>query len=944
MHNIQSWFSVNKLCYLLIIGLFNILSLDINANNSDLVSFDSIYNNYQVSHNDSVRSATLILLAHKMERYSIVNFKGKGVNEYLQLANSLIKDSTLIYNTASHLDRIGVEYRNNGSYLSALKFHNWAMDIANRINNKNQLSIIFNNIGVVYRRLDDYQTALSNHINALQLAEETRNIKSQAIAINSIGNIQMLIGNNDESLEYFKQSLILEQKLNNLLGIAINLNNIGHVYNQKNNLPKALEYFILSLDVNKEIKSEKGIAICYNDIGNVYESMGQTDKALSYYIDAFSINKVIDDKYRLAYSYLQLGELYTDLNQYEKALEYIVPGLDIALEIGAKAFIMSSYDALYVINRDKRNYEKAFDYLELSHQYHDSIKNINVRKDIARLQITFESERKENRIALLEQNAAISDLFIKRQKFIFLLIFSAFVIAMGFIFFLTYYLFSKNKTNKLLLERNRIIEKTKAELESYSEQLLVAKQEAENNSKTKSEFLANMSHEIRTPLNSVIGFADILSQSVTDTKQLNQLRIINSSGRTLLTLINDILDLSKIEAGKFIIEYENINIEFILDDITQIFSQKAHEKSIDIITDISPEIPKNIVFNELRLRQMLFNLIGNAIKFTNVGNIKIEAYCTSDDATSYINLFIIISDTGIGINENELTNIFEPFNQSSNNDSSQGTGLGLTITKRLVEIMNGTISLESTEGKGTKFSLFFPNIKVINSITNNSDPQPVLIDNKFVNLLILTNKEYECIFLGLNGLDKIKKEIVTNLNEAKSKIYNKNIVIICGFTEEKTKNALNLLKQSHSIPLVEFIIICDKKFEIPDSSNNISWIEKTNSDSKVASTLNNIFSKIAFDEKSNYYFSDLLHLVSNDAFIIDFKKLHENYFKQALITKMSSTILEFLTELTYISDKYDSISLKSYCVDLESNINNFEIEEIDNLLNIYNKAYLQIIK
>ena len=205
------------------------------------------------------------------------------------------------------------------------------------------------------------------------------------------------------------------------------------------------------------------------------------------------------------------------------------------------------------------------------------------------------------------------------------------------------------------------------------------------------KFYSPSTAEIRTPLNSVIGFTELLSESVTDQQQLSYLKTIKSSGRTLLTLINDILDLSKIEAGKFKIDYENIVPEQIFEDISQIFSHRALEKNISLKTNISSELPQTIFFSELRLRQILFNLVGNAIKFTNKGSIILEVYSKTTITKDKINLFINITDTGIGIPENELIRIFEPFNQSEVNQTNHGTGLGLEITKRLGEMMNGSM-------------------------------------------------------------------------------------------------------------------------------------------------------------------------------------------------------------------------------------------------------------
>ena len=722
---------LTRICTIALLFLVMLLTSLISFGENDSIS-NVIANRLKTiskSVNQLQKIDELIALADIMETNNIHVVDNFVVDDLISIVVNEAEDSLFVDSVCHVLDNIGLKYRNNGNYSGALRFHNWALDLSDKINSPNLKSIIYNNIGVVYRRLDDYQTALSYHLKALTLAEKNKNLKSQAVAINSIGNIQMMIGNLDESLDYFKRSLIIEQKQNSLLGIAINLNNIGNVYNEKGNLTQALKYYMLSLDVNKEINSIKGIAISYNDIGNVYSQKGDFNKALKYYLDAFRINHNSENKHGLAYSYLRVGQLYTEMKLYDSAIRYLNPGLELSLQIGAKAFIKDFYYSLYSISRNKKEYEDAFEFLQLSNTYHDSIVNINVQKDIARLEVKFESERKENRIALLEQNAEIAELDIKKQKIINLLIFCAFVIALGLVIFLLYYLASKNHTNKLLIERNEIIEKTKTELDNYSKELLEAKMEADRTNIAKSEFLTNMSHEIRTPLNSVIGFADLLIKSVTDKKHLNYLHSIQTSGRTLLVLINDILDLSKIEAGKLNVDYDQIDARLIFKDFSRIFLHTLLEKNLKLITLIDKSLSDKIIFNELRLRQILINLVGNAIKFTHKGEINVSVISREKETKGVVDISIEISDTGIGIPDTDLEEIFEPFVQSKNNKTASGTGLGLTITKQLVEIMNGTINVTSKVGKGTIFYINFKDVRCIDSeskhknIVYNSDDQ-----------------------------------------------------------------------------------------------------------------------------------------------------------------------------------------------------------------------------
>ncbi len=232
-------------------------------------------------------------------------------------------------------------------------------------------------------------------------------------------------------------------------------------------------------------------------------------------------------------------------------------------------------------------------------------------------------------------------------------------------------------------------------------------QTAKNANEAKSEFLANMSHEIRTPLNAVTGFSELLSSLVTDKKQKSYLEAIKTSGKNLLMLINDILDLSKIEAGQLDIHVSAVDVRGLLRDIEQIFALQASQKGIRFIININHDLPHILLLDEVRLRQILLNIVGNAVKFTEKGSIGLSVTALERTPPSVFDIYFTIEDTGIGIPEKEIDAIFDSFRQPAGQNGKRygGTGLGLSICKRLVEMMNGRITVESTEGKGTVFTI-----------------------------------------------------------------------------------------------------------------------------------------------------------------------------------------------------------------------------------------------
>ena len=244
------------------------------------------------------------------------------------------------------------------------------------------------------------------------------------------------------------------------------------------------------------------------------------------------------------------------------------------------------------------------------------------------------------------------------------------------------------------------------------EQERIARIAAEASNHAKSIFLANMSHEFRTPLNSIIGFSDLLYSSFESDKARSQLDSIRRSSKNLLYMINEILDLSKIESGKIELLSEPVNLTEIVEDLCTMFEHEAKLKDITINYEKNEKLPEYVLIDGLRVRQILTNLVGNALKFTHQGKILIAMdylYLTP----SSIDLYFSVEDTGIGISPDELGRIFEPFTQQSGQEKIYGgTGLGLSICKRLVQLMNGEISVTSQPGKGSLFTVIIPDVPI----------------------------------------------------------------------------------------------------------------------------------------------------------------------------------------------------------------------------------------
>lgn len=249
-----------------------------------------------------------------------------------------------------------------------------------------------------------------------------------------------------------------------------------------------------------------------------------------------------------------------------------------------------------------------------------------------------------------------------------------------------------------LVQMNKVLLAQKAQEQS-------AREEADRANQAKSAFLATMSHEIRTPMNGVLGMTSLLSETILTNEQQEYLEVIHTSGENLLTVINDILDFSKIESGSLEIDTHNFELRSCVEDVMDLFAAKASEKNVDLIYQIDYQLPTYVMADGMRIRQILINLVSNALKFTDTGEIFVDVKLVQHTKDQGLTIGFEVKDTGIGIANNKLSRLFKAFSQvdSSITRKYGGTGLGLVISERLVNLMGGQISVESQEGRGTSF-------------------------------------------------------------------------------------------------------------------------------------------------------------------------------------------------------------------------------------------------
>ncbi len=347
---------------------------------------------------------------------------------------------------------------------------------------------------------------------------------------------------------------------------------------------------------------------------------------------------------------------------------------------------------------------------------------------------------------------------------------------------LAFAVFSLLVAMTVLFPMARRIARAHSELTETNTKFEAARDRAESSDKAKSEFLANMSHEIRTPMNGVLGMAELLVKTDLDTRQQTFADVIVKSGNALLTIINDILDFSKIDAGQLELDPAPFRLSEAVEDVSSLMSTRIAEKDLELIVRIDPSLPAILVGDVGRVRQILTNLLGNAVKFTETGHVLINISCETSSAGAegekLAQLTFSVEDTGVGIPQDKLNSVFEKFAQvdSSSTRRHEGTGLGLAITARLVKLMGGEIRIDSKVGKGTRF-WFTIEMSVHDQVAPRKIPPAdvtnariAIIDDNSVNREILMEQLSSWGFAGIEaasgaeGLEILSREHASGRN------------------------------------------------------------------------------------------------------------------------------------------------------------------------------------
>lgn len=596
-----------------------------------------------------------------------------------------------------------------------------------------------------------------------------------------------------KSLDFAKSSLEISLKNDDYLLAAKAYNLIGLNFDEFSDYKKAIEYYNKGLVLANKTNNDTVKAWLHNNIGNVY-CYRKIDfkKGIQHYKKGIEYSKRLNDIYEITFSKLNIASAYFANEDFNSGIIYlneIKDYIEKEGEIEAKISLYSNYGLYYnSLNDDKKaeefylksvvycekndielirsnasvvyndisnfyfktkNFEKAHFYLAKHDKLQDEIYNENRVNEVKIAGLEIEHDEINRKISQIESEKKIQDEKLKNNRQF--IIFSAIIV-----FILILLLLSFVRNNKLKSKINK-------ELKLANAELLDAKEKAEEASQLKTQFISTISHELRTPLYGVVGITDIILDEHKELKDSPHLKSLKFSAKYLLSLVNDILKVYKIEENQVILQDSVFNLQDELVVIKDSLHFLAIKNNNQIHLDIDHQIPNYLIGDKIRLSQIFINLISNSLKFTQNGYVTIKAILMNLENNNCQIKFQVI-DNGIGIAKKDQEKVFEKFVQVyRKEDDYQGTGLGLTIVKKMVELFHGTIELESEENKGTIVT-FIINLDAdankINQIINNLDVDLsvkkdynilVVEDNKInqvVTRKLLENNHFKCVIVS----------------------------------------------------------------------------------------------------------------------------------------------------------------------------------------------------
>ncbi len=565
---------------------------------------------------------------------------------------------------------------------SALWWSDQEISFAQKTGSPYLLSSAMKDKAIAHQYKGEYEQALALNQEALQMLGESK--RDQTLASTILGNIGLTYSDKketDKAAEYYKKALNIKRILADSIGIARNLNNIGLVYFQSEVFDSALVYFTKTLELSRQLGSDFGEALSLGNIGSVYLNTKQYDKANTYLHQALELKRRINDQRGVNTVLNNLGNTALEQKDYAKARTYYEEALQVGRQVGDKQYLSETYSGLAKTYAGLGEYRLAY---EASNNYaivRDSIMNELNSETFNEMEVRFQTKEKEAQLSSQQ-------LTIARQRILVIGAILALVV-MGALF-----QFFRNRQRLRQKEAALAVQLERAEADKLREI-----------DKLKSNFFANISHEFRTPLTLILGPLEQMLSGALQGDLQKYYRIMQRNAVRLLQLVNQLLDLSRLESGRMLLQVNRCDWVSLVRAIAFSFESLAERKQIKLEVNL-PDGAHYGWIDRDKLEKILVNLLSNAFKFTHEeGHIAVSGRLS--DGGKWLKL--TIADNGIGIPAHQLEHLFERFYTSGTTEEGvEGSGIGLALTKELVVLHHGTIEVESEPKQFTRFHLTIP--------------------------------------------------------------------------------------------------------------------------------------------------------------------------------------------------------------------------------------------
>lgn len=620
----------------------------------------------------------------------------------------------------------------------------------------------------------DFDKALKQLNTALELSRTIGHSRLTALSSSIMAQLHYVRHDYDKAATELQRAIMIQREIGDDAGLAYSYLNNGKLFNAKGDYERAKEYYDLSERLYSKLENEEGLGVVEVNRGVLALNTGKDpQKALEHLDQAEKSLRNSDNDYEQSRIFYYRGRAHLLLGNMEAALENAKKSLAVARANNFGSMAIFSYRLLSQISEVAEDYQQSLAFLHQSNKLRDSIHSLNREALASDADARYGVDAMKSTLNELSRQNQEQERTLKVNKL-------TTILSVALITILSLLTLSLYKNNNLRARANDLLQKKNSEL-------VLAKENAEKASLAKAQFLSTITHELRTPLYAVTGLTHLLLEESPTENQKEHLNSLKFSGEYLLSLINNILDLNKLEAKKVEMLESSFNLQKRITDVLIALKNSAEDKNTELHLEYDREIPKKLKGDPLKLSQILINLVGNSIKFTEDGDIYVRVKKLKQ-LDGKILLRFEVQDTGEGISKEKQKAIFENFTQGSLqiNRKFGGTGLGLSIVKNLLSLMDSEINLESELGKGSLFyfDLKFEALEPATPVEGTSEkkfiPEPLSNDimvNKKI-LVVEDNKINQMITRKILEKNQVICDVADNGTIAVEKVRNNHFDLI----------------------------------------------------------------------------------------------------------------------------------------------------------------------